>query len=163
MYFRPVDMAGNVFEFGLLRALAPSPHGWLFLPCRALRDHDIADRHFLSEAGATKTQEVAAAGCATEQIIAYQNSNKADKASGGSSASCSRCAAAGCDRRRRRRRRRRWRRRRIPSGRRGWKRCSQSESAYHRCGYSVRNIPLVVFWRLMTERLTTNDFMAESP
>jgi hypothetical protein len=27
----------------------------------------------------------------------------------------------------------------------------------------VRNIPVVVLWRLMTERLTTNDFMGESP
>lgn len=27
----------------------------------------------------------------------------------------------------------------------------------------VRNIPAVVLWRLMTERLTTNDFMGESP
>ena len=27
----------------------------------------------------------------------------------------------------------------------------------------VRNIPVVVLWRLMTERLTTNDFMSESP
>jgi hypothetical protein len=27
----------------------------------------------------------------------------------------------------------------------------------------VRNIPLVALWRLMTERLTANDFMGESP
>ena len=26
----------------------------------------------------------------------------------------------------------------------------------------VRNIPLAALWRLMTERLTTNDFMGES-
>jgi hypothetical protein len=62
-------------------ALASGPHydGPLN---RALRNHDIADRHFLSEARTTKTPWVADAGCATEQIIPRQNSYKADKASG---------------------------------------------------------------------------------
>jgi hypothetical protein len=27
----------------------------------------------------------------------------------------------------------------------------------------VRNIPVVVLWRLLTERLATNDFTGESP
>jgi hypothetical protein len=137
--------------------LAPRPHGW-FLHYRALRNHDIAAgwRDRCGEAGATKTPRIADAGCAAEQIIGHQNSNKADKASGSTSPSRSRCTRGGRDDRRLRRRRR------IPSGCSGWKRCSQSESAYHRCG-GRRNIPLVVLCRLMTERLTTWDFMGESP
>jgi hypothetical protein len=42
-----------------------------------LRNHDIADRHFLSEARTTKTPRVTDAGRTTNQIIARQNSNKA--------------------------------------------------------------------------------------
>jgi hypothetical protein len=52
-----------------------------------LRNHDIADWHFLSEARTTKTPRVADAGRTTNQIIARQNSDKADKASNSTSTS----------------------------------------------------------------------------
>src|SRR5262245_6453523 len=53
----------------------------------ALRNHDIADRHFLSKARTTKTPRVADAGRTTKQIIARQNCNKADKARNSTSTS----------------------------------------------------------------------------
>ena len=113
-----LNIGSTAERFGI-RPLAPGPHDGLCLHYRALRNHDIAVRHFLSEARTTKIQEVTDASRATEQIIAYQNRNKANKASCSASTSCSRCAV--CDDRWGRRRNRR----RIPSGRPGRKTCSR--------------------------------------
>src|SRR5262245_28308100 len=114
-------------------ALAPRPYDRLLLHYGALRNHDIATgwRDRCDEVRTTN-QEVADAGRAAEQIIARKKGNKADKASGSTSTSRSRCARHMWDDRRRFRRI-------IPSERHGRKRCSQSDSAYHRCGGSAQH------------------------
>jgi hypothetical protein len=50
----------------------PSPPLLFFLHNGALRNHDIAVRHFLSEARAPKIQEVTDAGCATERAPGFR-------------------------------------------------------------------------------------------
>jgi len=67
--------------------LSTSDSNNLGAPNRALRDHHIAVGHLLSKARATKTQEVAAAGGAADQIIGHYGRNKTNEACNSSSTS----------------------------------------------------------------------------